>query len=379
MIAYFLDKKIKDVTYKRRYMDILKNKDFVIKIDKKQHNLSYKIEPSFALIKNKQNDTIVTKVNSIVNNARILCLAHMKHNLSVIKYVEKKFCNIVCYRCSYLCLIINYILKKYAKCKLKNKTILTISHISINLTMHLVEDRGTIFTPEALYLFDHSKNCTIYGIINVDNNNNKYKQTIINKKNNNTYHFLTWNTNGNIMDINTFNTINNRILGIVFDCVIAYRIFDTYINNILIAYLHIMTRHSDDQTQLLCQFTPVSRDMFLSIFAFMYDSVRMYITFIHADITIMHATNLKKNDHYKNIDMIYDVFSSDKYIDVQYNVPTYIEQYYDAVYMNIYRYHDILVGILDLYHTDKYSVVMKDIKKKQHYYAKKYKNLISPY
>ena len=69
-----------------------------------------------------------------MNDTKIVNLAYTKKLFWKYKYLETKICNKVCYSCSYTCLSINYLLKKYMNCQLINKTILTIVHINTNLT-----------------------------------------------------------------------------------------------------------------------------------------------------------------------------------------------------------------------------------------------------
>lgn len=381
MISYNINTDTSDIINHANYLNIFIKKDSILKIEKKQHTFSYNIIKSWVIVKNVENDTLITKINQLINDTRIICLSHKKREFSAMKYIEKKIRKKKNYRCSYVCLIINYILKKYIKCKLIDKTILIISHISGNTSVNRIEDYGTLFTPNALYLFDHCKNCTIYGIINTDNNN-KYNQTVVNKKNNNTYHLLTWNTNGNILDRTTFDIVNERLKDVVFDNVIIYNLNDALFNNIMLVYLHVITRHSDNLTQLLCNCGHTMRRLFSSICAHMYEDVFLYSTFIHYDFVMMHASNLiKNNTYYKNIDMINDILSSDKYIEIQYNIPLYMEDFNNKIYMYMYNHHKALIKIMDLYDTDidNYNMIIKKIKKKQHAYAKKYKKIALPY
>ena len=360
-----------------KYLDILKSKDYILELKPEEHKVTYTIIDKIE--ENKKIDkTPYDKLINIINDTKIVNLAHTKKLFWKYKYLEKKICDKVCYSCSYTCLSINYLLKKYMNCQLINKTILTIAHINTNLTYYTSEAYNTLFNPNVLYLFNTCKNCVFYCILNIDNND-KYKQTVIHKENNNVYHLLTYNTNGNILDKKTFDIVNERLKNINFDVVFIYELQDLYINNIILTYLYIIIEHSSKTTQIIIK----SQHSYINIFAgIMSSNAHMIIYNIHINyidtIPFIYIYNII--NHTPN-NIIYQILSTDKYVDIQYSKPEYITKYFNKIFSKSAYKYNILHSIIDITDKNEYNILLQTIHTKQKYYAQKQKYLkyLMPY
>ena len=264
------------------------------------------------------------------------------------------------------------------KCLLINKTILTITNIVGNYNFYTIKAYNTLFNPNVLYLFDTCKDCTFYSIINIENNN-EYEQTVIHKENNNIYHLLTCNTNGNILDKKTFDIVNERLKNIIFDCVILYELYSDYINNVALVYLYIIMEHSNNTTHLLIKIFWHTINLLVNLLN-AYDNINIYIPKVGGidKITYINAYNFKQNN--LNYDLIKQILAG-KYINIQYTSSTYITQYTNKIYKKMYDIFYTLYNIVKLYDKPEYKIIMQTIRIKQKYYAqkKKYKNILLPY
>lgn len=349
-----------------KYLDILKSKDYILKIKPDEHTVKYTIVDK--PVENKKNDTQYDKLIKIINETSIINLAHTKKQFWKFKYLEQKICNKTCYTCSYTCLSINYLLKKYMKCKLINKTILTISHTpTTTSTYYLVEAYGSLFNPNVLYLFDNCKNCNIYCILNTDNDT--YKQTIVHKNNNNTYHLLN------------YNKLDKKLNNIIFDNIILYGLHDKYINNVLLTYLDIIASHSNENTRLLMKIEHNMLNLLVSVLS-IFNNIKIYNQRVDGFGMYICAYNFKQHSiEHKNIIKILKHTTLNKYVDIQISNPTYITKFIDKIITKSIDKYIILFNILDVYDTSEYNIIMQTIHTKQKYYAqtKKYKKLLTPY
>ena len=117
----------------------------------------------------------------------------------------------------------------------------------------------------------------------------------------------------------------------------------------------------------------------MGIYALLFTDAHTYTTFIAPETSYIYTSKYIKNKHYNKLDIIYKVLSTDKYIKINYNIPSYIEEYSNKIYTDIYNYHNMIIYIMEILKDDENNIIMKNIKKKQLYYAKKYKKLLLPY
>ena len=91
-----------DIFTNDKYLNILKTKDYILEIKPEEHKFSYTIVDK--IDENKTIDkTPYDKLIKIMNDTKIVNLAHTKKLFWKYKYLEQKICNKSCYECSYMC------------------------------------------------------------------------------------------------------------------------------------------------------------------------------------------------------------------------------------------------------------------------------------
>ena len=373
-----------DIYYADNYLDILKEKDYVLKLENEKVDLEFKIVDNDTETEQKVDKSSEEKYLDMVNQVKVVSYSNAKFDFWKFKYLERMLCyDKYCIRCSIACLSYNYMIKQYTKQKLDDSNIVIILDISGNWNYYTVETKDMIFEKYAYYLFNNLKNANIYMII-CGKDMKKYKSKVVNKKNNNTCYLLTQGTDGNILNRKTFDTVIKKMDDIEFDTVII-----TYINkkiyiNLIIMYLYII--YHKKRVNITLFFWSVILNTYLydicSLFIYMFGNIMVLQNKING--TLQGAVEFVCTHNNNNINKkVIDSIISNKNIELVYNKKLEkIEKFIDKLKNKSIIKQNILLSIINKKYTNPtlYKTITETIRIKQIYYAqkKKYKKYLLP-
>lgn len=235
-----------DIFYNDKYLNVLKEKEYYTKIDDVVDKQIYKLDLKFEPI-GEQTYKLETDMDRIkfIENVEIknYMMYHFRKLLNINKYLLSDLKDE--WMLSY-----TYILKKYGKFKFTRKKILVLDMSMVYLWQdenHYIEKDGTLFIPSSLDLFENTTNNDIYALF-FYKNKKKYNKIAKNKKN--TYHFINYDNDGNMME--SFDKNFDRIKNMKFDLIISKfnpgsfvkknKYFNTYF--FLLMYIILSTTHT---------------------------------------------------------------------------------------------------------------------------------------
>lgn len=378
-----------EIFYNNKYLDILKEKNYVFKMDSEKIDIEFKIIDNND-IKHKSEITNKEKYLDVLNQIKIVGLANIKKDFWKFKYLEKKLCYEQCITCSYRCLSYNYIIKKYIKQKINDSNILVITDIPGNWSYYTIEEQNMIFEKYAYYLYNNLTNSNIYMIL-CGKNMKTYKNKIINNKNNNTFHLLTHDTDGNILNKKTFDTVLKNIDDIKYDYVFINSINKYDYIKLFMVYLYIILYASKHNTVLLSNFFEFDNIIFNKISLLLNNHfsdikvVRPKLEVYYTSILYIYCSHFRNN--VDKLKILINNILDNKSIDILYSndnkIIVKLNKFIDDIYDNIYIYNRILLSIIDKKYEkpDLYNIIKHTIKIKQIICAekKKYKKYLLPY
>lgn len=377
-----------DIFYNNKYLDVLKEKDYVLPVKK----VKYEINIKFEKVKKdeKENVTIDDKIRYIENTKiKNYYVKHFRQKLSINRYLKMDKSTIYDNKTT----AINYVIKKYAKLDYNNKKILFIDSIIayVNVTKY-ISHKNTLMPSLAYNIFRNSSNCDIYSILSHDVTD-KYAPQIRNG-NGNTYNFVNHNNNGNLLKY--FNSIFDKIKSIKFDIIICelginlkyQNSINFKKNNFYLLILHMINKISKQNSIFL--YIPLMIDtMNYSNLAIgnSYDETLIikpkYFGLMYSQSFILYKKfKNKPNNFFVQLTNIVKKIISDKYNVHEYCVVksnvTNVKNFLENIKKKRYRRFIILSKIIKYLVDDKYSalkkIIMRTIKVKQLAHANNNKN-----
>lgn len=298
------------------------------------------------------------------------------------------------------CFSNNYFIKKYTGTS-ENKNILLIKNYNqtkIGNNADIINHNNNIFSQEGYYLFKNAKNCNIYEIIDI-NNNNTYDKEIIEQTKNNRHHLVTHNTDGNIYNKKTMNEVINRLKNIKFDIIIhciEYRNYMLYVDNIniLLINMYITSRLCDIATIVYYAYYKIladtqSYDHIQSIIVFknLFNSILLFNT-IHYGVTlVLKLTKIdKKSKLYKELEnIVNNIISGKKTVifDTKNHKFNAIDDYINNFNKIVLDREKLIVNLLNIRENNYfiYKIIEGQIENAQFdmLHNKKYNKYLQPY
>ncbi len=232
-----------DIFYNDKYMDVLKEKDYVLElkaiptVDVKYDIVERDANPE------RKKPTVVDDINKFIGHGQVVTYAIFKREFSITKYMKQNPSD------DDMQLSVSYILQKHCRTKLHKKNILVI-HDAVFSQNRFFEHDGTLIDILSQYFLEHATKCNIYSIF-PHPLSKKYKYDVTNDTNGNKYYMVNHDNSGNVVDYSVFSKMCDRLANTVFDVVYfrAYNINAVF--NVTLAYFHIIMQHIDKNTLIL--------------------------------------------------------------------------------------------------------------------------------
>ena len=244
-----------DIFYNNKYLEVLNRKDIVMDLEKPPKDVKFDIqfdESAVGEYKPIRLNTVKAKIDHLDMQMKNALFRYYRIDLFKYKYLLRGNDN-------GLSLSFNYITRKFGKTRINNKKIF-ILHATINFAIisDLIEHENCLFTEFGYDIFMRAKDCTIYALI-FNKNNKSYVPTLKNKLNNNTYHLINYDNDGNIIVKDNYIINYDRLKDIKVDLIygLLNMAFSEYIyenkfkNNLFMICLYTILKCSDINSQLI--------------------------------------------------------------------------------------------------------------------------------
>lgn len=385
-----------DIFYNDKYLEILKVKDYVLDIDKKDVS-KYEFLDEIIFKKNEQIklDTHQKKESYIKNIKIKNLLIQLFNRLIVInKYLTFGGENqrVIC---------INYIIKKFTNQRLINKNIYVLYFSSKYIEHHHVNHKGTLIDPFSYTLYKNAKNNNIYNWITHDDKI-KYKSSVTNINNNTNYYLVNNDISGDVILDNNFDLFKKKNKNIKFDFLEIFfqPHYENYKNNLdnnyLIFSLYLIMMCANKGCQIL--FAGNINDNIVNNFIRILHKYFKKTLLIHPKY--LHVTT---NDQYilfdhfngnfdkKDIEKIKHITSNNKMFDMNLylykfiktqditltkKVHAFLEKLSEKKTKILRIYYKLIPFLYDERYNKMTQIIMYNIKKKQIAYANNKSNII---